>query len=141
MLFGQNRDELRRFYIQAWRKYRDKSPLQPLEALICEVIALHPEYHTMLADEQLALTQEFSPDAGQSNPFLHMGMHIAIREQLSTHRPAGIAAAYDALVKRLGDIHEAEHHMMECLGQTMWEAQRSGTPPDEAAYLECLKRL
>jgi hypothetical protein len=141
MLFGQNRDELRRFYVQAWRKYREASPLQPLEALVCEVIALHPEYHAMLEDEQQAVTMEFSAENGQGNPFLHMGMHIGIREQLSTNRPAGIVAAYEALCKRLGDQHEAEHRMMECLGQAMWEAQRSGMPPDENAYLECLKRL
>ena len=77
----------------------------------------------------------------QSNPFLHMGMHIAIREQLSTQRPPGIEAAYKQLLERLGDLHAVEHHMMECLGQAMWEAQRQGTPPDESAYLECLRRL
>jgi hypothetical protein len=141
MLFGQNRDELRRFYVATWRKYREALPLQPLEALICEVIALHPEYHAMLEDEEQAVSQEFSPEAGQSNPFLHMGMHIGIREQLSTNRPPGIVAAYEALLKRLGDRHEAEHRMMECLGQAMWEAQRSGMPPDEGAYLECVNRL
>jgi hypothetical protein len=141
MFFDQNRDELRRFYVEAWRKYREALPLQPLEALICEVIALHPEYHAMLEDEEQAVSQEFSPEAGQSNPFLHMGMHIGIREQLSTNRPTGIVAAYEALLKRLGDQHEAEHRMMECLGQAMWEAQRSGMPPDEGAYLECLRRL
>ena len=140
MLFGQNRDELRRFYVEAWRKYRNKSTLQPLEALICEVIALHPEYHGMLENEESALAQEFSPEGGQSNPFLHMGMHIAIHEQLSTNRPPGIVDAYEVLLTKLGDRHEVEHRMMECLGQAMWEAQRNGAPPDESAYLECLKR-
>jgi hypothetical protein len=141
MLFSQNRDELRRFYVEAWRKYREALPLQPLEALICEVIALHPEYHAMLENAEQAVAQEFSAENGQENPFLHMGMHIGIREQLSTNRPPGIVAAYEALLKRLGDRHEAEHRMMECLGQAMWEAQRSGMPPDEGAYLECLRRL
>lgn len=141
MLFGQNRDELRRFYVQAWRKYREQSPLQPLEALVCEVIALHPEYHAMLENEEQALAREFSPEGGQSNPFLHMGMHIAIREQLSTNRPAGIAAAHEQLLKKHRDQHEVEHRMMECLGQAMWEAQRSGLPPDEGAYLDCLTRI
>ncbi len=141
MLFGQNRDELRRFYVQAWRKYREQSPLQPLEALVCEVIALHPEYHAMLEDEEQALAREFSPEGGQSNPFLHMGMHIALHEQLSTNRPAGIAAAYEQLLKKHRDQHKVEHRMMECLGQAMWEAQRSGLPPDEGAYLDCLKRI
>lgn len=141
MLFGQNRDELRRFYVEAWRKYRNNLPSQPLEALIGEVISLHPEYHAMLEDVEQALAGEFLPEAGQSNPFLHMGMHIAIREQLSTNRPAGIVATFEALLKKLGDRHEVEHHMMECLGHAIWEAQNSGTPPDEGKYLECLKRL
>lgn len=141
MLFGQNRDELRRFYVDTWHKYCAKQPLQPLEALIGEVISHHPEYHALLENEEQALSREFSPEDGQSNPFLHMGMHIAIHEQLSTNRPAGIVAAFETALKRHGDRHEVEHRMMECLGQAMWEAQRNGTPPDEGAYLECLKRL
>ena len=141
MLFGQNRDELRRFYVQAWRKHNDKLPIEPLEAMIIDVIALHPEYHAMLGDEEQALSHDYSPEQGQTNPFLHMGMHIAIREQLSTHRPAGINAAYETLLKQLGDIHEVEHRMMECLGEAMWLAQRNNSAPDEAAYLACLQQL
>lgn len=141
MLFGQNRDELRRFYVETWRKYREALPLQPLETLIAEVIALHPEYHAMLEDEEQALAMEFSAENGQGNPFMHMGMHLGLREQIATRRPQGIETIYQKLVKRLGDLHEAEHRMMECLGQAMWEAQRSGMPPDEGAYLECLRRI
>ena len=141
MLFGQNRDALRRFYVETWRKHREQLPLQPLEALVAEVIALHPEYHALLEDEEQALSQEFSAESGQGNPFMHMGMHLGLREQLTTRRPAGIESVHEKLAKRLGDVHEAEHRMMECLGQAMWEAQRSGLPPDENAYLECLRRL
>jgi len=141
MLFGQNRDQLRRFYIEAWRKFQKKEPLQPLEAMIAEVVALHPEYHALLGDEEKAIGQDFSAENGQTNPFMHMGMHLGLREQLTTRRPAGIDAIYDKLVKRLGDPHEAEHHMIECLGQAMWQAQQSGVPPSEENYLECLKRL
>lgn len=141
MIFGQNRDELRRFYVEAWRKYRDKKPIQPLEALIAEVVALHPEYHALLEDAEQAITREFSAESGQGNPFMHMGMHIGIREQLSTNRPIGIVIAYERLLKKLGDRHEVEHRMIECLGQALWEAQRSGTPPDDSAYLDCLNRL
>lgn len=141
MIFGQNRDELRRFYVQAWRKHNEKLPIEPLEGMIIDIIALHPEYHAMLADEEQALSHDYSPEQGQSNPFLHMGMHIAIREQLSTQRPAGINAAYEALLKQRGDIHEAEHQMMECLGEAMWQAQRNNTAPDETAYIHCLQQL
>ena len=141
MLFGQNRDELRRFYIEAWHKYRQKLPLQPLEAQITEVVALHPEYQSLLESGEKALEQEFSAESGQGNPFMHMGMHLGLREQLSTDRPAGIRSLYQRLQTKLGDSHEAEHRMMECLGQAMWEAQSNGLPPDEAKYLECLRRL
>lgn len=141
MLFGQNRDQLRRFYIEAWRKYRLKESLQPLEAMIAEVVTLHPEYHSLLENEEQAVAREFNAESGQGNPFMHMGMHLGLREQLSTDRPAGIKAIHSALALRCGDLHEAEHKMMECLGQAMWEAQQSGMPPNEQNYLECLRRL
>lgn len=141
MLFGQNRDELRRFYVEAWRKYREKEALQPLEAMIAEVVSLHPEYHSLLEEKDKAIAQEFHAESGQSNPFMHMGMHLGLREQVSTDRPAGIKAVHSALALRIGDVHKAEHMMMECLGQAMWEAQQSGMPPDEQHYLECLKKL
>ncbi len=141
MLFGQNRDQLRRFYFETWNKYQKKEPLQPLEAMIAEVVALHPEYHDLLADEEKALNQEFNAESGQSNPFMHMGMHLGLREQISTDRPQGIKAIHEALSKKNGNAHEAEHRMMECLGQAMWEVQQNGMPPDEQNYLECLKKL
>ncbi len=141
MLFSNNRDELRRFYIDSWRKFQNQESLSPLEAMVAEVIALHPEYHTMLEKGEDTLDRDFSPEEGQTNPFLHMGMHLAIREQLSTRRPPGIETVHEELLKRLGDPHEVEHRMLECLGEAMWEAQRSGTPPDEMRYLECLKKI
>lgn len=141
MLFGQNRDQLRRFYVETWRKFQQKELLQPLEAMIADVIALHPEYHALLEDEEKAIEKEFSAESGQGNPFMHMGMHLGLREQVGTDRPAGIKAIHSALTLKTGDIHEAEHKMMECLGQAMWEAQQSGMPPNEQNYLECLRRL
>ena len=141
MLFGQSRDELRRFYLHSWQKHQQGQPLEPLENIVAQVIAMHPEYQPILADEEQSLGREFGPEQGQSNPFLHMGMHLALHEQLSTDRPTGIRAVHSALRLRLGDVHEAEHLMMECLGQALWEAQRSGQMPDEQAYLACLRRL
>jgi Domain of unknown function (DUF1841). len=139
MLFGNDRTALRRFYLEAWRKQRENAALEPLERLVAEVVSEHPEYHALLEGDE-ALVQDYSPEMGQSNPFLHMGMHLAIREQLGSDRPAGIVTAYRALLLRLGDAHRVEHHMMECLGQSLWEAQRAGRAPDEAAYLACLQR-
>lgn len=141
MIFGNDRNALRRFYVESWRKARSGEPLQPLEQQIATVVSDHPEYHAALEAEDDALQRDYTPEAGESNPFLHMGMHLALREQLATGRPAGIREVWQTLLKRVGDAHETEHRMLECLGQALWEAQRSGRQPDEAAYLHCLRRL
>ena len=141
MLFGQNRDEIRRAYCTAWDKHLQGLPLEALEQQLVAVIALHPEYHALLADHDAALARDFTPETGQTNPFLHMGMHLAIREQLATDRPPGIVAAFGTLMAHVQDAHAAEHHMMECLGEALWQAQRDNQPPDEARYLDCLMRL
>jgi hypothetical protein len=137
---NQTRDELRQFYAAAWRKHRERLPLEPLEAQIADVIVLHPEYQSVLEDEN-ALDKDYTPESGQSNPFLHMGLHLAVREQVSTDRPSGIRAAFEACVKKLGSAHDAEHQMIECLAEALWDAQRSGRPPDEMAYLERVRQI
>ena len=138
----QSRDSARRFFTGTWHKYLEKSLLQPLEQRVLEVILEHPEYHGILSDPKAALTEEYLPDGGRGNPFLHMGMHMAIREQVSTDRPAGIAALYQSLlVKHGADRHAVEHLMHECLGEILWTAQRDALPPDQETYLECLRRL
>jgi hypothetical protein len=128
-------------YLDAWRKHQARQPLTPLEAMIAEVVALHPEYHALLEKGEAALEKDFLPELGESNPFLHMGMHLGIREQLSTDRPAGIKNLHRQLLVRLQDAHSVEHAMMECLGRVMWEAQRAGVAPDEREYLRCLQGL
>lgn len=135
----QSRSELREAYVSAWRKSRAGAPLTPLEVQIARVIAEHPEYHALLEAPDALLEAEFFPEGGAQNPFLHLGLHLAIREQVSTDRPAGIAGIHARLSAELGSEHAAEHRMLEILGEVLWQAQRSGTAPDEAAYLERLK--
>jgi len=137
----QERSDLRRHYFEAWRKRRAGTPLEPLEHQLVTVIEQHAEYHALLESGPDALGRDYTPESGQSNPFLHLGLHLAIREQVATDRPPGIAAVHRALSRRLGDAHEAEHRMLEKLGEALWLSQRSGRPPDEAAYLESLRRL
>jgi hypothetical protein len=137
---GQNRDQMRRMYLEAWRKFSAREPLQPLEAQLAAVIAEHPEYVAWLEAGEGAVGAEFTPEGGQSNPFLHMGLHLAIREQVATNRPAGITEVHQKLAARLG-AHEAEHSMLEPLAETLWEAQRQGSMPDEQVYLERLRKL
>jgi hypothetical protein len=139
-MFNPSRDEVRRFFTDTWRKQREGGVLTPLEAIAADWIAAHPEYHAALADPEDASTQEYSPERGQSNPFLHLSMHLAISEQLSIDQPPGIRAAHERLAARLGSSHDAHHAIMECLGETLWEAQRTGTPPDTDAYLQRIER-
>lgn len=138
-MISNDRDAMRRFYVSAWLKQRNRELLSPLEHMVASVIAQHPEYHAILVDEQTALETEFAE--GAPNPFLHMGMHIAIREQIGADRPPGIRQIHQKTVQRTGDTHAAEHRMMDCLGVVLHEAQSAGTAPDESRYLECLKRL
>jgi hypothetical protein len=138
-MFGQNRDALRRFFISAWQKRMQDQPLQPLERLVAQVIEQHPEYHRHLAEDQVQ--RDFAVEQGDTNPWLHMGMHITLGEQVAADRPAGIRERYQALVRETGDNHAAEHKMMDCLGLVLWEAQRDARNPDDAAYLACLQQL
>jgi hypothetical protein len=137
----QSRDQLRRAYIDAWRKHREGLPMEPLEAQIADVVALHPEYQAALENPDAVVERDYSPEGGQSNPFLHMGLHLAVRDQVATNRPAGIRQAFEAVAARLGSAHDAEHRIIECLAEALWEAQRASRPPDEQAYLERVKRL
>ena len=139
MIFGQDRDELRKMYADAWQKHVDAMPLSPLEAQIADVVAQHPEYHDAVTDQDL--DKDYTPDAGRTNPFLHMGLHLGIREQVATDRPPGVAALYATLAAKMGDRHAAEHQMIECLAETLWEAQSQNRTPDEERYLERLRRL
>jgi len=138
---GEDRDALRRRYLEAWRKFSAREPLEPLERQIAAVIAEHPEYVAWLDSGEAALAAEFTPESGRVNPFLHMGLHLAIREQVATDRPPGIAQIHARLSQRIGNAHAAEHAMIEALAEALWEAQRNGSAPDEQAYLEDLRRL
>jgi hypothetical protein len=141
MFFGTDRSRMRRYFCEVWSKHTAGQPLEPLERIIAGVIAQHPEYHTLLTGTEALLERDYLLELGEANPFLHMGLHIAIQEQLSSNRPAGILSLYQGLCQRFGDSHTAAHQMMECLGQTLWEAQRKHREPDAALYLQRLERL
>lgn len=138
MIFGQDRNELRRMYSDAWQKRCAGSVLSPLESQIAQVVEEHPEYHGVVTGD---LDQDFNVEGGRTNPFLHMGLHLGIREQVATDRPAGISAIFQSLTRKHGDPLDAEHRMIDCLAEALWEAQRNNSPPDEAAYLDKLKSL
>ncbi len=140
-MFTNDRTRMRKVFTDAWRKHQEKLPMEPLEQVVANILQQHPEYHKLMSDPEAALDQDFTPEGGQSNPFLHLSMHIAIQEQLSTDRPAGIARLYRQITQQVGDPHEAEHQIMECLAQMLWESQRANRMPDEKGYLDTLKAL
>jgi len=139
-MFVSERQDSRGFFVDVWHKHKHGEALEPMERLVESVILEHPEYHAVLSSDDL-LQRDFPVADEESNPFLHMGMHIAIREQLGSNRPAGIVGVYQELMATIQDAHTLEHQMMECLGEALWVAQRSGTMPDEQNYLECVKKL
>ena len=139
MIFGQDRTELRQMYGDAWRKHRAGELLSPLEAQIVAVIEDHPEYRAAVLDEDLE--RGYTPEQGSTNPFLHMGLHLALRDQVATDRPPGIRGLFGKIAARAGDRLDAEHRAIDCLAETLWEAQRANALPDEQAYLERLRRL
>jgi hypothetical protein len=139
-MFTPSQHDVRRFFCETYRKHRANEVLTPLEAIARDWVMQHPEYAAALADAEAALSTDYSVESGQSNPFLHLSMHLSIAEQISIDQPPGIRQAFVALAQRLGSEHDAHHQIMECLGEMMWASQRSGLPPDGAAYIECVKR-
>ena len=143
-MFNPSRDEVRDFMFESWRKYRATEPLTAMESMAVEVIALHPEYHDMLADrehyQEKFRDRDYPPEFGETNPFLHLSMHIAIREQVSIDQPAGVRKYHATLSTKHGNVLDAEHEMMDCLGEMIWQAQRNRTAPDAGVYVDCLAR-
>jgi len=138
----QDRDSGRTFFLEVWGKHKRQLPLEALEKIVLDVILQHPEYHVILEkDEKEISAMEFTPEMGMTNPFLHMGMHITIQEQIGSNRPLGITALYQQLLPKYPSAHDLEHRMMESLGEVLWLAQRNNTLPDEAHYLEQVKKL
>lgn len=139
-MFNPSRDEARRFLVDAWTKCLAGQPLTGLERMAAQLIALHPEYHAILETPERTLDREWRPESGNVNLFLHLSLHLAVAEQLAIDQPPGIRAQVDRLRAARGDEHAALHGVLECLGEVLWNAQRRGSPPDAALYLDCLER-
>ena len=136
-MFDPSREQVRETFFAAWRKYRAGEPLVGIETIALDVILAHPEYHGAVGDPERYRDKDY---LDESNPFLHMSLHVALEEQLSIDQPPGIAERFRGLVQRHGERHKALHEAIECLAETVWRAQRDKLPPDAAAYLQCLER-
>ncbi len=139
-MFGNDRTQLRKLFFDCWRLHQQGAPLDAMQQTIAQIIGMHPEYHALLENPD-NLDKDYLPEEGETNPFLHMSMHIALHEQIGADRPTGISKAYQQLCEQTGAAHEAEHAMMECLGEALWKAQRENRMPDEAAYLDCVIKM
>lgn len=131
---------MRDFFFETWRKYRANEALAGLEAVALDIALLHPEYHAVLDQPERFREQEYFPELGETNPFLHMSLHMALEEQLSIDQPRGVTGRFEKLVGRAGDRHTALHEAIECLAEMVWRAQRDAAPPDAEAYLDNLDK-
>lgn len=139
-MFNPSRDEARMFLINTWRKRRAGALLSPLEDLAAQLIEKHPEYYAILENPERYQDKDYTPEQGTTNPFLHLMMHLTIEEQISIDQPHGIRMHFQRLVAKHESEHNAQHRMMECLGEMIWQAQRNGTAPDAKVYFNCLEQ-
>ena len=163
-LFNPSRDEVRAFFFETWHKFAISKPLSfetqkakplsfetqkaklltPLEQLALQVMQMHPEYHAILNQPDLYREQAYYPELGETNPFLHMSLHLSILEQLSINQPIGIAGIYQLLLAKYQDAHsfehKAQHDILDCLGETIWLAQRNNAALDSAHYVQLMQQ-
>ena len=139
-MFSPSRDQARQFFFDAWQKYQRREMLSAMEDIVLEVILLHPEYQRALEMPERYQHKDYLPEMGDINPFLHMSMHVAVKEQLSIDQPSGIRQRFQRLLLKTGDEHVATHQLMECLAEMIWRAQRDQQALDATVYFECLDR-
>ena len=139
-MFTPSQADVRRFFCAVHAKTQSSQPLEALEIIASQWMAEHPEYHVDFADADAALEKMYDVEAGKTNPFLHLSMHLSISEQCSIDQPRGIRQAVELLTAKRDSLHDAHHEAMDCLGQMVWESQRAGQPPDGAAYIDCVQR-
>ena len=139
-MYKLSRHQSRQFFFDTWQKYKHQELLSDMEKIALSIILLHPEYHSILDDTERYHDKDYSPEMGNTNPFLHMSMHIAIKEQLSIDQPSGIRERFNRLQEKNKDEHETMHQVMECLAEMLWQAQRNQSAPDASIYFECLDK-
>ena len=139
-MFEPSQSDVRRFFCGTASKQLSGLPLDAMETIAARWVAEHPEYRGDLADEAAALQAIYTVEEGRTNPFLHLSMHLSIEEQCAIDQPTGIRQAVNLLAARRNSLHAAHHEVMECLGEMIWASQKSGLPPDGAAYIEAVRR-
>ncbi|MBM3351067.1 MAG: DUF1841 family protein [Betaproteobacteria bacterium] len=138
-LYNPTRDQARQFLFDAWAKFSQHAVLTDLEKIAVEVMQMHPEYHGILNAPERYMQQQYFPEMGETNPFLHLSLHLSVIEQIGINQPIGIASIYHQLCKRHQDQHQAQHDILDCLAETIWHAQRNNIPLDSTHYLKLLQ--
>lgn len=141
MFYGDKVQDTRQLFFSSWEKFQHKKNLLQLEKQIVAVILDHPEYQVIFETPERTSDQAYFPEMGETNPFLHMGLHLAIRDQIHLDRPSGIVKIYQALVGQHHDRLSVEHLLMEQFAECLWQAQRAQCPPNESAYLQACRNL
>lgn len=136
-----DRNQTRQLFFDAWEKFHAKQPLSDLEQQILQVILEHPEYHYLFQAADKYKNKDFLPELGETNPYMHMSIHLAIRDQIGMNLPLGIRDVFEKLCARSGDKLTAEHEVMECFTQALWEMMHYGKPFDNEAYLQACYSL
>lgn len=139
-LYNPSRDQARQFLFDAWAKFQLQQTLTDLEKIAVEVIQMHPEYHAIFSSPEKYMHQQYFPEMGETNPFLHITLHLSVVEQISINQPIGITPIYDKLRQKYSDTHTAYHDVIDCLAETIWHAQRNNEPLDSAYYLKLLNQ-
>lgn len=139
-MYNLNQIDVRNFFFELYQKFENKEALSELEKIAYCVILAHPEYNHVLNNKPKYLDSIWPIENGETNPFLHLSMHLTILEQLSINQPFGIRDLFQKLVDKFKDKHESEHHLIDCLGEMLWQAQKSQTPPDPTVYLACINK-
>lgn len=139
-MFNISQKEVRIFFCEAYRKQQTQEILSPLEVIASKWLAKHPEYEDDLKDVQIALNTDYSMEDRRTNPFLHLSMHLSIDEQILINQPVGISSIAKALIKKMNSEHRAHHQIMSCLGEMVWSSQRSGLPPNNRTYINCIRK-
>jgi hypothetical protein len=59
-MFNPSREQVRQFFFDAWKKYRERTPLAGLEPVAIEVILAHAEYRDALDRPERHAEREYT---------------------------------------------------------------------------------
>ena len=141
-MYDVNTTDVRRFFGHVWQLRQQPHLLDALQHKALRIMEAHPEYAHYLNHIERYLDHNWTPEQGETNPFLHLSLHLSIQEQVGIDQPFGIRAIHQKLVGMHNDNWvKAEDEMMDALVETIWQAQRHNQGLDVNAYMTRLRKL